>query len=183
MGELPGNCSRWIRDKHINRAITSHKIINSQACNTQENNKLLADMSSSNQNNNESLTMGISHVGLSVTDIDSSFAFFQALGYSKIGGVESYPSCFLSDGSVMLTLWQTDEGANSFDRRKNVGLHHLAIRVPSLEALQSAFERVSQVEGVKVEFAPQKLNGTPLHHAMVYEPAGNRIELTFHSSA
>jgi hypothetical protein len=26
------------------------------------------------------------------------------------------------------------------------------------------------------------LKGTPLHHAMVYEPAGNRIELTFHSA-
>jgi catechol 2,3-dioxygenase-like lactoylglutathione lyase family enzyme len=126
--------------------------------------------------------MGVSHVGLSVTDIDSSFAFFQALGYSKIGGVESYPAYFLCDGNVMLTLWQTDEGANSFDRRKNVGLHHLAIRVPSLEALQTAFEKVSEVEGVKVEFAPQELKGTPLHHAMVYEPAGNRIELTFHSA-
>mmetsp|Transcript_13341 Transcript_13341/g.19991 ORF Transcript_13341/g.19991 Transcript_13341/m.19991 type:complete len:140 (-) Transcript_13341:213-632(-) len=139
-------------------------------------------MSASNNQNNESLTMGISHVGLAVTDIDSSFAFFQALGYSKVGGVESYPSYFLSDGHVMLTLWQTDEGANSFDRRKNVGLHHLAIRVPSLEALQTAFEKVSAVEGVKVEFAPHEQKGTPLHHAMVYEPAGNRIELTFHSA-
>ena len=77
--------------------------------------------------NNESLTMGVSDVGLSVTDIDSSFAFFQALGYAKIGADKSYPSYFLSDGYVMITLWQTDEGANSFDRRKNVGLHQLAI--------------------------------------------------------
>jgi catechol-2,3-dioxygenase len=97
-------------------------------------------------------------------------------------GVESYPAYFLCDGNVMLTLWQTDEEANSFDRRKNVGLHHLAIRVSSLEALQTAFEKVSEVEGVKVEFAPQELKGAPLYHAMVYEPAGNRIELTVHSA-
>jgi lactoylglutathione lyase len=145
-------------------------------------NKQVANKFSRSNQNNESLTMGTSHVGLSVIDIDSSFAFFQALGFSKIGAVESYPSYFLSDGHVMLTLWQIDEEANSFDRRKNVGLHHLAIRISSMEALKTAFEKVSEVEGVKVEFAPQELKGTPFHHAMVYEPAGNMIELTFHST-
>jgi catechol 2,3-dioxygenase-like lactoylglutathione lyase family enzyme len=130
----------------------------------------------------EKLTAGISHVGLSVKDLDASFAFFAALGFNKIGEVESYPALFLSDGSAMITLWQTDEGATPFDRRKNVGLHHLAIKVPSMEALQVAYETVLKVEGVESEFTPTELKGTPLHHAMVYEPSGNRIELTYHSA-
>jgi lactoylglutathione lyase len=130
------------------------------------------------------LTIGFSHVGLSVSDLDASMKFFEALGFKKVGGVESYPSIFLSDGSSLLTIWQTDEGATTFDRRKNVGLHHLAIKVPSLEALNKAFDVVSKVKGVRVDgegaFGPQSLDGMPLTHAIVFEPSGNRIELTYH---
>jgi catechol 2,3-dioxygenase-like lactoylglutathione lyase family enzyme len=130
------------------------------------------------------LTIGISHIGLSVTDLDASLKFFEALGYKKVGGVESYPSLFLSDGSSLLTIWKTDEGATPFDRRKNVGLHHLALKVPSMEALSKAFDAVSKVAGVRVDgegaFGPQALDGMPLTHAIVFEPSGNRIELTYH---
>jgi lactoylglutathione lyase len=130
------------------------------------------------------LTQGFSHVGLSVNDLEASLQFFAALGFNKVGGVETYPSYFLSDGSSLLTIWQTDEGATAFDRRKNVGLHHLAIKVASLEALEQAYQAVSQVKGIRTDgegaFGPQPLSGTPLTHAMVYEPSGNRIELTFH---
>jgi hypothetical protein len=45
------------------------------------------------------------------------------------GEVESYPALFLSDGSTMITICQTDQGAIPFDHHKNVGLHHLAIKV------------------------------------------------------
>lgn len=134
--------------------------------------------------NNKNLTTGFSHVGLSVHNLDTSLKFFQALGFNKVGGVESYPSIFLSDGSSLLTIWKTDEDYTPFDRRKNVGLHHLAIRVTSRDALDQAYKAVGEVEGTKVDgdgaFSPQKLEGTPLTHAMVFEPSGNRIELTFH---
>jgi lactoylglutathione lyase len=131
-----------------------------------------------------SLTIGISHVGLSVRDLDASLKLFEALGYKKVGGVESYPSLFLSDGSSLLTIWKTDDSAAPFDRRKNVGLHHLALKVPSMEALNKAFDAVSKVDGVRVDgegaFGPQALDGMPLTHAIVFEPSGNRIELTYH---
>jgi lactoylglutathione lyase len=137
-----------------------------------------------NMTDSSNLTVGISHVGLSVSDLDASLKFFEALGFKLVGGVESYPSFFLSDGSSLITIWQTDEGATAFDRRKNVGLHHLAIKVPSLEALNNAFDVVSKVQGVRVDgegaFKPQALDGTPLTHAIVFEPSGNRIELTYH---
>ena len=128
------------------------------------------------------LTSGISHLGLSVSNLEKSLAFFQAIGFNKIGGVESYPSVFLSDGSSMITLWQTDDDATPFDRRKNVGLHHLAIKVPSVEALTEVYTTTTAMEGVKIDFAPQELKGTPLTHAMVFEPSGNRIEFTHHAA-
>jgi catechol 2,3-dioxygenase-like lactoylglutathione lyase family enzyme len=141
--------------------------------------------SNSKMTDSSNLTIGVSHVGLSVSDLDASLKFFEALGFKKAGGVESYPSIFVSDGSSLITLWQTDEGATPFDRRKNVGLHHLAIKVRSLEALKEAFNIVSKVAGVRVDgegaFGPQALDGTPLTHAIVFEPSGNRIELTYHA--
>jgi lactoylglutathione lyase len=131
------------------------------------------------------LTAGISHVGLSVSDLDASFNFFEALGFKKVGGVESYPSFFISDGKSLITLWKTEANATPFNRRTNVGLHHLAIKVSSREALDEAYAAVSKVKGVRIDgegaFGPEALNGMPLTHAMVYEPSGNRIELTFHS--
>jgi catechol 2,3-dioxygenase-like lactoylglutathione lyase family enzyme len=129
-------------------------------------------------------TTGISHVGLAVSDLDASFKFFEVLGYKKVGGAETYPSFFLHDGTALLTLWKTDEDPTPFNRRKNIGLHHLALKVASRDALDQAFEAVKDVAGTRVTgegaFAPAKLEGTPLTHAIVYEPSGNRIELTYH---
>ena len=130
------------------------------------------------------LTSGISHVGLAVSNLAASLHFFEAIGYQRVGGVDDYPSHFLVDGNSMITLWQTNENATPFDRRNNVGLHHLAIQVPSLEALQKVYILVSAIDGVRTEgegaFGPNPLKGTSLTHAMVYEPSGNRIEFTYH---
>ena len=129
----------------------------------------------------EKLTCGIHHVGLAVKDLDKSFEFFKALGYDKIGGDPDYPSYFLSDAHTMITLWQTDVGATEFNRRGNVGLHHLAIKVPTEAALHKAYEAVTALDGVQSDFPPQESTSSrlPLMHAMVFEPSGNRIEFTF----
>lgn len=133
------------------------------------------------------LTSGVSHVGLAVSDIDASLAFFQAVGFEKVGGSESYPSYFVTDGTSLITLWQTDDNATPFNRRSNVGLHHLAIRVPTVQALQEIYHIVGLIKGVRIDgegaFAPQKLDGTPLTHTIVYEPSGNRIEFTHHEES
>jgi catechol 2,3-dioxygenase-like lactoylglutathione lyase family enzyme len=126
-----------------------------------------------------SLTAGIDHVGLTVKDLQVTSKFFiECLGWKKIGEKPDYPAVFVSDGHVMLTLWQlknTDAGVE-FDRKSNVGLHHLAIRAVDENAFNTIFERVSNWPGVKVEFSPELLGKGPKRHMMVYEPGGIRLE-------
>ncbi|WP_155637058.1 VOC family protein [Burkholderia multivorans] len=69
----------------------------------------------------------------------------------------------------------------SLDYRKNVGLHHLALRAKSEEGLFAIFERVSEWLGVRIDFAPELLGAGPTKHAMIFEPGGNRIEFDFAS--
>jgi lactoylglutathione lyase len=127
----------------------------------------------------KALTAGVDHVGLSVSDLERSRRFFvECLGWEVVGGKPEYPAVFVSDGSTRLTLWQVDTsgGYVSFDRRKNVGLHHIAFKVPDLAALQDIFLRVSTWPGVEVEFAPEPVQGGPRVHCMVREPGGARVE-------
>ncbi len=122
----------------------------------------------------------VDHVGLAVSNLDASIAFFEkGLGYTVRGRDPSYPAAFLSNGRSLITLWGVSdpETATPFDRRRNVGLHHLALSVTSFEALDALHERLSAMPGVRIEFAPELSYGGPAKHMMVYEPSGNRIEL------
>ena len=132
----------------------------------------------------QALTSGIDHVGLAVRDLNLTRDFFvECLQWKQVGEKPDYPAAFVSDGHVMLTLWQVTNQANlvEFDRKTNVGLHHLALRVGSEEALSEIFRRVSQWPGVKVEFAPENLGAGPKRHTMIYEPGGIRLEFDFDS--
>jgi len=126
------------------------------------------------------LTRGVSHVGLAVSDIQAARSFFvDGLGYQLLGDDPAYPASFVTDGGTMLTLWQVEDPATAtaFDRRRNIGLHHLALAVPT-ERLESVFERVSAWPGVEVEFAPARsLRGGDASHFMIAMPGGGaRIE-------
>ena len=128
------------------------------------------------------LTAGIDHVGLTVRDLKQTRDFFiECLNWTQVGEKPDYPAAFVSDGSVMLTLWQVTDQDNlvEFNRKANVGLHHLALRVGSEEALNTIFTRVSQWPGVKVQFAPENLGAGPKRHTIVYEPGGLRLEFDF----
>lgn len=125
-------------------------------------------------------TLGIDHVGLTVRDLEQSRRFFcDCLGWTVSGGNPSYPALFVTDGSHRVTLWQVEnpEGCVQFDRRKNVGLHHLALRVGDLETLHRLFERVKGWPGVEVEFGPELVGKGPKMHCMIREPGGTRVEL------
>ncbi len=124
-------------------------------------------------------TSGINHLGLSVRDLDASVAFFtDTLHWKTAGGVPDYPSVFVTDGTLFLTLWQTTtpETAIAFDRKNNVGLHHLALTVHDLETLDELHETLKKHPQVTIEFAPEFLGDGPTTHMMIREPSGVRVE-------
>ena len=127
---------------------------------------------------NDSITQGVHHVGLTVSDLEASSQFFtDLLGWQHVGGKPDYPAVFVSDGVVMVTLWQTKDTSDfvMFNKNNNVGLHHLALRVDSLESLNTLHEQLVGA-GIEIEFAPELLREGPTQHMMCYEPSGNRIE-------
>lgn len=126
------------------------------------------------------LTRGVHHVGLAVPDLAAAERFFvDALGWSVAGGVPDYPAVFVSDGATMVTLWRVadPERATPFDRRANVGLHHLALTVADRAALAAAYARVRAHPGVTIEFAPGPMRaGSAMHHFLCAMPGGVRLE-------
>jgi lactoylglutathione lyase len=100
-----------------------------------------------------------------------------ALNFKVTGRDENYPAVFMSNGEMSLTLWQTDENSIEFNRKLNVGLHHLAIQVTSFEALEELHKALQKHPGVVIEFAPEFAYGGPAKHMMIREPSGNRLEL------
>ena len=125
------------------------------------------------------ITQGAHHIGLTVPNVSAARNFFvEALGFSEVGGKPDYPAVFVSDGSVVLTLWQAIDPESSvpFDRKNNVGLHHLALKVDSLATLNSLYETLSALANVEIEFSPESMGGGPSEHFIVYIPGGIRLE-------
>lgn len=124
-------------------------------------------------------TTNIHHLGLAVSKLEETVRFFvDTLGWKEAGGKPEYPSKFVTNGIILLTLWQVKEpkAAIAFDRHNNVGLHHFAISVDSLEKLNELYETLKIMDNVTVEFGPELLGGGPRVHMMIYEPSGIRIE-------
>lgn len=126
------------------------------------------------------ITQGSHHIGLTVPDITATRNFFvDILGFEQVGEVPDYPAVFVSDGTIMLTLWQAvdPDNATTFDRKNNIGLHHFALKVDNLETLESIHQTLLNTVGVEIEFAPEPLKGLPAHHMIFYIPGGIRMEL------
>lgn len=122
-------------------------------------------------------TNGAHHVGLTVPDLDNAREFFvDALGFEPVGEVPDYPAVFVSDGSIMITLWQAENPVTAvpFDRRKNIGLHHLALRVIDLPGLAAD---LGARDDVDIEFEPEGLGNTGIRHMMCRIPGNIRLEL------
>lgn len=128
------------------------------------------------------LTLGVDHIGLAVQNLEASEGFFvNCLGWKKVGGKPEYPSAFVSDGTSVLTLWQVEDPQScvTFDRQKNVGLHHLALKVADEAALNALFDAVSVWPGVTVEFSPEPSGAGPKIHTMIRDPGGVRVEFAY----
>jgi catechol 2,3-dioxygenase-like lactoylglutathione lyase family enzyme len=125
-------------------------------------------------------TQGIHHLGLNVPDIKQTAAFFiEQLHFKQVGEKPDYPAIFVSDGTVMLTLWQVNDVNNmvAFDRKQNVGLHHFALKVANVEELRCLYQQLTLLDNVEIEFAPEQLGDLPIHHMMCFIPGGIRLEL------
>ena len=129
---------------------------------------------------NGPITKGAHHVGLTVSNLDTARRFFvDTLRFEQVGEVPDYPAVFLSDGSIMITLWQAEDPtkAVSFDRKGVIGLHHLALAVDGDASLDALYERLKNDRNVNIEFAPEALAGGPTRHMMCNIPGGGiRVE-------
>jgi catechol 2,3-dioxygenase-like lactoylglutathione lyase family enzyme len=117
---------------------------------------------------------------LTVPDLNGAQRFFvEALGFAPAGEVPDYPAAFVSDGSLMITLWQAEDptAAAPFDRRTNIGLHHLALRVGDSAALSGLHRELAVREDTTIEFQPEELGDSGLQHMMVRIPGNIRLEL------
>ncbi len=123
------------------------------------------------------ITKGVHHVGLTVSRLEESAAFFTSLlGWQEVRRNDEYPAIFVSDGTNMLTLWQTKETpATSFDKNRNVGLHHIAFQVDTESDLDTLHEKLVN-QNVPIEFAPELVRQGPAKHMICYEPSGVRVE-------
>lgn len=128
----------------------------------------------------DKLTRGVHHIGLTVPDLDQARSFFcGVLGFDEVGGVPAYPAIFVSDGAILLTLWRAADPltARGFDRRANIGLHHLSLAVADDAALDRAWDKVSSHADVVVDAVPGPIRpGSGTRHFLVFIPGGVRIE-------
>ncbi len=125
-------------------------------------------------------TAGAHHVGLSVRDVRGASRFFcEALGFHVAGGRPDYPAVFVSDGVILITLWQVEDpaGARDVDRRTQLGLHHLALRVAAGSSLDALHASLAARSDVQIEFPPEPLGTGGLRHMMLKGPSGLRLEL------
>ncbi|UPJ71966.1 VOC family protein [Bradyrhizobium sp. 187] len=135
---------------------------------------------------NVPLTIGVDHVGLTVKDLALTRKFFcDCLGWRVVGENPSYPAAFVSDGNAIVTLWQVEDPGTCvpFERHRNVGLHHLALKVVDHKALDALHERVAAWPGNEIEFAPERSGKGPKFHFMIRGPGGLRIEFACVSPA
>ncbi|WP_329339169.1 VOC family protein [Streptomyces sp. NBC_00663] len=126
------------------------------------------------------MTLRTGHIGLNVTDLDRSLAFYRdVLGFTLIaeGKEEGRRYAFLGDGSALvLTLWQQAEEAYAGDR---AGLHHLAFEADSIARVRE-YEEALRTYGV--DFAYEGVvahrEGAASGGIFFHDPDGTRLEIS-----
>lgn len=126
---------------------------------------------------NTAATNGCHHIGLTVDKLEDSAAFFTGcLSWQEVRRDLNYPAIFVSDGSITVTLWQSQLiNPVAFDKN-HIGLHHVAFMVNSENSLNECYQKIKE-HGYGIEFAPKLLRDGPAKHMICYEPSGIRVEL------
>lgn len=125
-----------------------------------------------------SITNGIHHLGLSVSNLDGAVEFFtQALGFTLTGRNHDYPAAFVKDQQIVLTLWATEPESVQFDRKKNEGLHHFALNIANHQELESLYARLLDWPDASIEKPITAMSpNSNTRHFFVRIPGGPRVE-------
>lgn len=124
-------------------------------------------------------TLSTGHIGINVTDIERSLAFYgDVLGFDVIGEgkEEGQRYAFLGQGGkLVLTLWQQAEGAYDSGR---AGLHHLAFEAGSIDNVRAA---EAALKARDVSFAYEGVvahrEGAASGGIFFHDPDGTRLEI------
>ncbi|MGX1369987.1 lactoylglutathione lyase [Streptomyces canus] len=131
------------------------------------------------------MTLRTGHIGLNVTDLDRSLAFYRdVLGFRPLaeGKEEGRRYAFLGDGeTLVLTLWQQAEGPYGSE---SAGLHHLALEADSIEQVKE-YEEALRAYGA--DFAHEGVvahrEGAASGGIFFHDPDGTRLEISVPSGA
>jgi lactoylglutathione lyase len=116
------------------------------------------------------------HVGLRVSDLDLSLAFYRAVGYSVIGTVDGTPFGRLTmlqlpgDPFVAIELVH-DPAKGQVDL--GTGINHLVIQVDSLDATLADLA----AQGITADPAPNPGPADGPRTSWITDPDGYRVEL------
>jgi catechol 2,3-dioxygenase-like lactoylglutathione lyase family enzyme len=119
------------------------------------------------------------HIGLNVTDLDRSNAFYTKLfGFDvlKESREEGKRFAFLGkDQKIVLTLWQ--QGSKGFGKESS-GLHHLSFQVGSIDEVQKVVEKLKSM-GAKVFYdgIVPHAEGAESGGVFFEDPDGIRLEI------
>ena len=119
------------------------------------------------------------HIGLNVTDLTRSVAFYRrAFGFEQLGASSEgeHRYAFLGlDGKLQLTLWQQSDGEFS---AKTPGLHHLSFQVDTVEQVQ-AVEAVLKTMAVTFAYDGVVAHGEGAGSGGIFftDPDGIRLEV------
>ncbi|MGJ7415420.1 VOC family protein [Streptomyces cinereoruber] len=124
-------------------------------------------------------TLQTGHVGVNVTDLDRSLAFYRAVFDFEVvaeGKEDDRRWAFLGrENRMLVALWQQSTGSFPTDRP---GLHHLSFQVESIEEVK-ATEQVLRELGAEFSYdgvVPHGENGTS-GGVFFTDPDGIRLEI------
>lgn len=131
------------------------------------------------------MTLNTGHIGLNVTDLDRSLAFYRdVLGLTLVGEgkEEDRRYAFLGEGErLVLTLWQ--QAGQPYDGGR-AGLHHLALEAESIERVRE-YEEALRAYGADFhhEGVVAHREGAASGGIFFHDPDGTRLEISVPSGA
>jgi lactoylglutathione lyase len=124
-------------------------------------------------------TLRTGHIGLNVTDLDRSLAFYRdVLGFGVIaeGKEQGRRFAFFGEaGRPTLTLWEQAQGGYDSGR---AGLHHLAVEADTVEQVRE-YEVTLRAYGVDFAYDGVVAHGEGAASGGIFfhDPDGTRLEI------